>query len=601
MAQPNVSKHTGMAAVAREFFFDAIKDGRFRVARCTRRAMKTTSAAIKILVTNMLTPRGVSLYVTISTTALRDQIWPILKAYVAEYDLPFEFNETQLRMQHKLSTGRAIFRGASDTSQIDKLRGLKLMLAIFDESGTFGAEMEKLVFSVISPGLRDQGGELLLIGTPGYFPEGLFYEASEGFAHRANWVRRRWTLQENPFLTDHAKSMKAIMAEDGLTADDPVFIREWLGQYCLNTKVQMFEYDPARNGFRGPPPSGLSYYLGVDFGWTDETAIVALGWNPTSRKMYAVESWAQSEQTSDQVAEHLLDFIARYRPLRIIGDTGGYGKGPAEQIYRDYGIYIEQAKKLEKLNHVEFMNSAFRRADLLVNLDDKLSYELPRVLWAEDKKDSHNTAKDNRCFVAGTPVATPWGPRPIENLQIGDIVRTSKGPRRVTQAWSSGIQPTMTLTFADGARLTCTASHPFWTDRGWIQAHALLDTDVLHKLDSADPTARLRTSVVSRKLSAPQEVFDIEVDDAHEFYANGILVSNSHSLLYAWREANNIAGKTALVKLGFNPDELIGWPEHELRAKLGPNYGAGAGDRGARTPGSGDDAPANLLWFLKSV
>ncbi len=457
---PNVKAGTGMFTEQREFFFDAVKEGRLRVARCTRRAGKTTGAAIKLLTTLLLQPRGVSLYVAKSTTAIRDQIWPELKRLVAEHDLPFEFNETQLRMQHKRSTGRAIFRGASDISQIDKLRGLKLLVAIMDESGTFGAEMEKLVFSVIVPGLRDQGGELLLIGTPGYFPEGLFYEASEGMAHRANWVRRRWTLQENPFLSPHAKSYKAIMAEDGLTPDDPVFIREWKGEYCLNTKVQMFEYDPARNGFRLPAPKDLTYYLGVDFGWTDETAIVALGWMPTARKMYAVKSWAAAEQTSDQVAEHLQEFIAEFRPVRIIGDTGGYGKGPAEQIFRDYGIFIEQAKKLEKLNHVEFMNSAFRRADLLVNLDDTLSYELPRVLWAENKKDAHNTAKDNR----------------------------------------------------------------------------------------------------------------------------------SHALLYSWRAANDIAGKTALSH-NFSRDELQGWPEHELRDKLGPDYGNSS--NGPQNP--------SLSWFLKEV
>lgn len=437
----------------RDFFFDARSEGRFRVARCTRRAAKTTGAAIKLLITLLLNPRSVSLYVAKSTTLVRDQIWPELKRIAAEYDLPFEFNETQLRMQHKRSTGRAIFRGASDTSQIDKLRGLKLLVAILDESGHFGAEMEQLVMSVISPGLRDQGGELLLIGTPGYFPEGLFYEASEGL--RKNWVRRRWTLQANPFLLPEAKDLRLIREQDGLTEEDPIYIREWLGKYCLNTKVQMFEYDPSRNGYRGNIPRGLVTWLGIDFGWTDETAIVALQWSPTTRKMWAVESWAASEQTSDQVAEKLIEFKRKYAPARIVGDTGGYGKGPAEQIWRDYGIYIEQAKKLEKLNHVEFMNSAFRRADLLVNLDDGLSYELPRVLWAEDKKGAHNKAKDNR----------------------------------------------------------------------------------------------------------------------------------AHALLYVWRAANDIAGKTAIVKGAFDRQETLGWPEDVLMDKLG----------------NVNDDDSNLAWFLRDI
>lgn len=441
----------------RDFFFDSASEGRLRVGCCTRRSGKTTGAALKFLINLVLNPRSLALYVAKSTTLIRETIWPELKTLVAEYDLPFEFHETQLRMGHTRSTGRVIFRGASDTSQLDKLRGLgvggNFNLAILDESGHFGAEMEKLVSSVISPSLRDCNGELLLIGTPGYYPEGLFYEASQGL--RPNWVKRRWTLQDNPFLKPRAKNLKAIQEDERLTPDDPIFVREYLGEYCLNTKVQMFEYDPARNSFQGLPPVGLTYYLGVDFGWVDETAIVALGWCPTSRQMYAVESWAASEQTADMVAGKLVDFQRKYLPKRIIGDTGGYGKGIAMPIWQDYGIFIEQAQKLEKLNHVSFMNAAFRRGDLFVKLGDPLSAELPKVLWAENKKDAHNRAKDNR----------------------------------------------------------------------------------------------------------------------------------SMALLYSWRAANDIAGKTALLKKLTDLPETQGWPEDELLAKLGID----------------NNSPTNIDWFLKDI
>lgn len=380
----------------REFFFYLDPKQRRRVARCTRRAGKTTGAAIKILITLLLNPRSVSLYVAKTTTVIRDTIWPELRRLVAEFDLPFEFNETNLRMAHKRSSGRAIFRGASDTAQIEKLRGLKLMLAILDESGTFGAEMEKLVVSVIGPGLRDQGGELLLIGTPGYFPEGLFYEASEGL--RKNWVRMRWTLQDNPFLSDEAKDYKTILEEEGLTEQDPIFIREWKGEYCLNTNVQMFQYDPAINSYIGPPPDGLVWYLGVDFGWTDANAIVALGFSLFHPEVYIQESWDDAKQTSGQVAVVLQKFIDTYKPKRIIGDTYGLGAQTAGELWADHRIYVEQAEKHEKLKHIEFVNSAFRRGHIKVSRSTGLHVELPRVLWNEQKTNAHNKAKDNIAF-----------------------------------------------------------------------------------------------------------------------------------------------------------------------------------------------------------
>ena len=378
-------------AQQRRFFFES--EHRLRVARCTRRAGKTTGAAIKCLVTLLRDPRSVSLFLGKTSTTIRDNIWPELKQLIVDHDLPFDIKETQFAVTHRRSTGRIIFRGASDTSKIEKLRGLKLKLAVLDESGTFGADFEKLVVSVIGPGLRDARGEMLLIGTPGYFPEGLFYEASEGI--RPNWERHRWTLQDNPFLSAEAKDLKAICAEEGLTPDDPIFIREYRGEYCLNVQTQMFAYDPAKCGYRGQPPPGLTWYVGVDFGWTDATAIVAVGWSPHNSKVYAQKSWSAPFQVADKVAAKLKEFIAEFNPARIVGDTGGYGKGVAEQIWADYEIYIEQAEKREKLNHIEFINSAFLRGDLLVNLDTTLSSELPKVLWDEQKKDAHAKAKDN--------------------------------------------------------------------------------------------------------------------------------------------------------------------------------------------------------------
>lgn len=400
LAPANPVARTGLLPQQLDFFFDSYEDGknRLRVARCTRRAGKTTGAAIKILVTIMRNPRAMCLYVAKSTTIVKDQIWPELHRIVAEYDLPFAFHETELRMYHTRSTGRAIFRGAGDMTNISKLRGLGIggnfVLAILDESGHFGAGTEALVVGGIGPGLRDRGGEMLLIGTPGDYPEGLFYAASEGLL--PNWLRRRWTLQDNTFLDAHAKDPQVIMDEEGLTADDPLYIREYLGEYALNLKTMMFAFDPKVNTYDGARTANHEVYLGLDFGWTDETAIVALAWSKYTRDMYVLESWAASQQTSDDVAVHLSQFIAKYAPSRILGDPGGAATIGA--IWKDYKIFIEGAKKMEKLQHVEFMNAAFRKKELWVAAKDPLCQELPRILWNETKTDAHNKAKDNRAF-----------------------------------------------------------------------------------------------------------------------------------------------------------------------------------------------------------
>lgn len=384
------------------FFFD--KRGRFRVARCTRRAGKSTGDAIKILITLLCQPRAVCLYVAQTSSTAREVLWPVLKELVADYDLPFHFSETHLRLEHTASSGKALLKGADTVKDIEKLRGLKLKLAIIDESGALGANMEDLVMSVIGPSLRDEAGELLLNGTPGYFPAGLFYEASEGL--RLNWVRHEWSLQDNPYLSAEAKDLDLICLEEGLTRDSPRFIREYLGKYAINTATQMFAFDPAAHTFEcsGPQASplkekALTWMLGVDFGWTDETAIVAIGYSPWDSRVWVAESWSAPQQTSDDVAHQLQRFIAVYKPKRIVGDLGGGGgKATSGQIWQDYAIYIEPAEKTEKLRHIEFINAAFMRGDLLIARNSELAKELPYVLWNEKKTDAHGRAKDNQAM-----------------------------------------------------------------------------------------------------------------------------------------------------------------------------------------------------------
>ena len=407
------------------FFFDT--SSRLRVACCTRRAGKSTGDAIKILVTLLRSPRAVCLYIAQTSSTAREVLWPVLKELVADFDLPFNFSETHLRLEHKRSSGKLLLRGADTVKDVEKLRGLKLKAAIIDESGTFGAQMEDLVLSVIGPALRDENGELLLNGTPGYYPAGLFYETSSKM--RKGWAVHRWSLVDNPFLSETAKSLDIISEEEGLTKDDPRFIREYMGQYAINTKTQAFAFDPAVNTYTEEPPHGLTWYLGVDFGWTDETAIVAIGFKPNDSRIWVGDTWSAPQQTSDDVAAHLKEFQAKYSPKRIVGDLGGGGgKATAEQIWRDYQIYIEAAEKTEKLRHIEFVNSAFRRKDLLIPRGSKLADELYKVLWNEAKTDFHNKAKDNLSMamvyawrqaanVAGRTKARPSGAAALESLK----------------------------------------------------------------------------------------------------------------------------------------------------------------------------------------
>jgi hypothetical protein len=90
-------------------------------------------------------------------------------------------------------------------------------------------------------------------------------------------------------------------------------------------------------------------------------------------------------------------------------------------------------------------------------------------------------ALTSACFAAGTPIRTPEGSKPIEELQTGDWVLAAPDndpegpvkPCRVLQAFENYL-PIVNLRL-NGRVIRTTAEHAFWVEgRGWTAAHELI-------------------------------------------------------------------------------------------------------------------------------
>jgi superfamily II DNA or RNA helicase len=97
----------------------------------------------------------------------------------------------------------------------------------------------------------------------------------------------------------------------------------------------------------------------------------------------------------------------------------------------------------------------------------------------------------DECFPAGTTVATPKGEKPIETLNLGDLVDSSWGPRPITHVFRKHVSVLVAVEFSDGRTIRCTPEHPFATDRGWVAAKDLAGRVVLGARGLQD----LRTAV----------------------------------------------------------------------------------------------------------
>ena len=73
-------------------------------------------------------------------------------------------------------------------------------------------------------------------------------------------------------------------------------------------------------------------------------------------------------------------------------------------------------------------------------------------------------SEDVDCWVAGTPISTPAGQRPIETICVGDMVDTPIGPRKVLKAYVSGSSETVQVILENGTVLNGTPHHKVYVD-----------------------------------------------------------------------------------------------------------------------------------------
>jgi hypothetical protein len=128
------------------------------------------------------------------------------------------------------------------------------------------------------------------------------------------------------------------------------------------------------------------------------------------------------------------------------------------------------------------------------------------------------------CFVAGTVVATPEGPRAIETLSLDEKVYAGTDHVEVVVALHSREAPGTVLLTAGGTVIECTPEHPFWAGGSrWTPAGSLRPGDTLLGLDGREVPV---TAV--RPVAAPRTVFNLTVSGVHMYHVSPatVLVHN---------------------------------------------------------------------------
>jgi hypothetical protein len=78
------------------------------------------------------------------------------------------------------------------------------------------------------------------------------------------------------------------------------------------------------------------------------------------------------------------------------------------------------------------------------------------------------------CLVAGTEIITKTGHKPIETVEVDDLVLTKEGVwRKVLETHKFTHKETLEIEFDDGTKVKCTPEHKFFVDGEWVEAKNL--------------------------------------------------------------------------------------------------------------------------------
>lgn len=367
-----------------------------KVAITSRRAGKSQAAAHTLIECCHNNPDSTAVYFGLTRTSARDILWKVIEDLNYRHNLQAEPRLVDLHWVFP-NGSKIVFVGADKHREIDKVRGQGFRMAVIDEAGHFGSHLNTLAQDVLLPALGDyEDSQLILIGTPGPIPDGLFYEITEG--KKVGWSVHHWTVLDNRYYPRWANKpswreraelyLELVKEENGWTDSTGIYLREYKGIWSSDCTDRVTKFDYGKNTFDElPKEQEYNFIIGVDFGIVDATAITIGAYSPNDPCLYIVDSFKQNQLPPEEVAKKVKAYWDLYAPVACVADSGGIGKAFLSQIQSMYSLPIRPAAKNDKIGFIELMNDDFVRGHIKVQrVQGDLIKELINLTWKDPKR-----------------------------------------------------------------------------------------------------------------------------------------------------------------------------------------------------------------------
>jgi predicted phage terminase large subunit-like protein len=342
----------------------------------------------------------------------------------------------------------------------------------------------------------------------------------------------------------------ALYQQRPVAAGGEIFNRNTFRYYeelSINGAVQFYKlFNAAGNGWT-VKASECFYFLAVDPASSEKESAdwtVVTVWAVSQSFDMILVDMSREQARISKTRETIVRLYRHWKCEFAVVEKNSIGL-PLLQSLRDGGLTVRSAEaRVDKVLRAQAAEMRFAAG--MIHFPKVCTFQKALAALIDELESFPKGAHDDCCFVAGTIVDG----KPIEEIQVGDWVTSAcdsnygfqieKKP--VTRLFKRKAKRLVRVTTANGSQVVCTPNHLFFsgTIGGYVRADMIKNQLVL-TAPSFDSL-----SLVNRVEDVPCEnecdVYNIEVEDNNNYFANGILVHNCDSLAWGAHMVNSLGG-----------------------------------------------------------
>ena len=454
---------------------------------CVREIQKSLNSSVKKLLENKIESLGVG------------KLWEVQEAV-----LKCRTNGSEIR-----------FTGMQSTTA-DSFKSYEGVDICFSEESQ---SLSQRSLDIMRPTIRKPGSQLFFAWNPESEKDPID-RFLRGTTPPPNSVVLRVNYDSNPYFPD---VLREEMIYDR-ARDSDKYAHIWLGEYKMNSEARVFKNWIIEDFER---PKGTIFRLGCDFGFARDPTVLVRGSVEGNRLYIDYEAYGLSCEIVDHpdlfrnIPESDEWFItadsARPETISYLKNHGYPKIVPAKKGSGSIKDGIEFLKSFDIVVHSRCVE-VIKELTMYSYKTDPLTGTILPVF--EDKH--------NHCIAEGSLVTTMRGDIPIEDVTIDDYALTRDGYKRVLFSGITDVNRDVIEVSTVYSDLLCTPDHEIWiAGKGFVRADMINVgyDDVIMTLPNRELLSRCAVTNIST-YGKSERVYDLTIEDKHEFFVNGILVSN---------------------------------------------------------------------------